>query len=194
MQPIFECGICHSILKTKVTLRQHTKSNKKCLSLREEIRQKEEVVEESGDEGSSEESEGWSEESEESSEESEESEEESDEEGDGKEDVVETISSLSSYVAKLGEVLERFEKVEMNMRTGGNEGNEKNEGKEGIDEGTACIICVNDVARYAAVPCGHTRFCGNCADQMLIRAYAAGNEPKCPCCRVHVSQYMRIIY
>lgn len=44
-----------------------------------------------------------------------------------------------------------------------------------------CVICLAEVASYAAVPCGHLALCERC-----------GVQPTCPVCRTKVQRVMRI--
>ena len=53
-----------------------------------------------------------------------------------------------------------------------------------------CIICLCTTSSlYAAVPCGHTSLCHDCADAIQPNKNVAVN---CPTCRARVSQYIRI--
>ena len=51
-----------------------------------------------------------------------------------------------------------------------------------------CVVCVDEAATLAAMPCGHLCLCATCAAG-LVRD---GSTPRCPICRSELSRTQRI--
>jgi hypothetical protein len=54
--------------------------------------------------------------------------------------------------------------------------------EESIKTNKECVICLDSVPRYAAIPCGHLLTCENCYT----------NFKKCPYCRKPVTETLRL--
>jgi len=51
-----------------------------------------------------------------------------------------------------------------------------------------CVICFDDIATHAMVPCGHLALCSGCAAGMQ----ATDKSNRCPMCKSNIQSFMRI--
>ncbi|EAR99687.2 zinc finger, C3HC4 type (RING finger) protein (macronuclear) [Tetrahymena thermophila SB210] len=57
--------------------------------------------------------------------------------------------------------------------------------KQDIDDENMCIICMNEESAYTLIPCGHKKYCGACAEEMV-------KQKQCAFCRKPCQQSLRI--
>ncbi|KAL4435992.1 hypothetical protein ABPG74_022227 [Tetrahymena malaccensis] len=57
--------------------------------------------------------------------------------------------------------------------------------KQEVDDENMCIICMNEESSYTLIPCGHKKYCGACAEEMV-------KQKQCAFCRKPCQQSLRI--
>ncbi|KAL4486060.1 hypothetical protein ABPG72_003994 [Tetrahymena utriculariae] len=57
--------------------------------------------------------------------------------------------------------------------------------KQDVDDENMCIICMNEESTYTLIPCGHKKYCGACAEEMV-------KQKQCAFCRKPCQQSLRI--